>query len=94
MQAHSFQSHLNHLDNEAKCDRLIQKVYRSKYNFFQCKCGEIVSIVERAIWGRVHREKLRPCCASEDLGWAKFAVKAGGVNVSSAAFSPMIPLMD
>ena len=43
-------------------------VCRNKYNFYRCEYEEIDAIVGHAVWDRVHREKLRPCYASEYLG--------------------------
>ena len=69
MPVRSFESRLIHQALGDECDQLIRMGYRNKYTFSQCICVEIVSIVGRVIWGRVHREKLHPCCASESFGY-------------------------
>ena len=69
MPVRSFESRLIHQALGDECDQLIRMAYRNKYTFCRCICVEIVSIVGRVIWGRVHREKLHPCCASESFGY-------------------------
>ena len=48
--------------------------------------GEIVASVGHVTWDKVRQERLRPCYASEDLGYENSGPNPSGVNVSSAAF--------
>lgn len=72
MPARSFESRSSRRELEDECDQLIQMVCRNKYIFYQCICVVIVSIDGRVIWGRVHPEKLHPCCASEGFRLSRF----------------------
>ena len=72
MPARSFESRSGRRELGGECDQLIRTVCRNKYIFYPCICVVIVSIAGRVIWGRVHPEKLHPCCASEGFRLSRF----------------------
>ena len=72
MPARSFESRSSRRELGGECDQLIRTVCRNKYMFYPCIYVVIVSIDGRVIWGRVHREKLHPCYASEGFRLPRF----------------------
>ena len=72
MPARSFASRSARRVHGGEYGQLIQKVCRNKYIFYSCTCAAIVSIDGHVIWGRVHREKLHPCYASEGFRLSRF----------------------